>query len=86
VAGEDGPSAAEYGPAQDGQNAETKKKPGKQPGAKGFGRTQKFAVTGERTHRAVTCTACGDRLPGDAPAQASELLMSWILRLSHIVN
>jgi transposase len=70
MAGEDGPSAAECGPAQGGQNAEAKKKPGKQPGAQGFGRTQKFAVTGERTHRATVCTACGDVLPGDAPAQA----------------
>jgi len=70
MVGEDGPSASECESAQGGQNSETKKKPGKQPGAKGFGRTQKFAVTGERTHRAVTCTACGDMLPGDAPAQA----------------
>jgi transposase len=70
MAGEDGPSAAECGPAQGGQNAEAKKKPGRQPGAQGFGRTQKFAVTGERTHRATVCTACGDVLPGDAPAQA----------------
>jgi transposase len=47
-----------------------KKKPGKQPGAQGFGRTQKFAVTGERMHRAGTCTACGEPLPVDAPSQA----------------
>ena len=62
--------APESNPVQDGSPAEPKKKPGKQPGAKGFGRTQKFAVTGERVHRAAACTACGDPLPGDAPAQA----------------
>jgi transposase len=50
--------------------ASPSKKPGKQPGAKDFGRTQKFAVTGERVLRAAVCTACGDVLPGDAPAQA----------------
>ena len=64
------PPAAGCEPAPGGSPTEQKKKPGKQPGAKGFGRTQKFAVTGERTHRAGTCTACGDLLPGDAPAQA----------------
>lgn len=70
MAGEAGPSAAACGPAQGGQPAEPKKKPGKQPGAKGFGRTQKFAVTGEQVHRAAACNACGDVLPGDAPARA----------------
>ena len=64
------PPAAGCEPAQDGSPAEQKKKPGKQPGAKGFGRTQKFAVTGERVHRAAACTACSDPLPGDAPSQA----------------
>ena len=62
--------AAGCEPTQDESPAEQKKKPGKQPGAKGFGRTQKFAVTGERMHRAAACTACGDVLPGNAPAQA----------------
>jgi hypothetical protein len=70
MAGEDGPSASECEPTQGGQNVETKKMPGRQPGAKGFVRTQKFAVTGEQMHRATACTACGDVLPGDAPAQA----------------
>ncbi len=65
------PPAAGCEPAQDGSPAEQKKKkPGKQPGAKGFGRTQKFAATGERVHRAAACTACGGPLPGDAPSQA----------------
>ena len=65
----DGP-ATESEPAQGETPSVPKKKPGKQPGAKGFGRTQKFAVTGEQVHRAGACTACGDPLPGDAPSRA----------------
>jgi transposase len=79
MADEDGPSASECEPTQGGRNVEAKKMPGKQPGAKGFGRTQKFAVTGERTHRAKVCTACGDVLPGDAPARAAD----GVARLRH---
>ncbi len=70
VSSETGQSAAGGEPAQGKSPAEPKKKPGKQPGAKGFGRTQKFAVTGEQAHRAAACTACSDPLPGDAPSQA----------------
>ena len=70
TAQEAGQSADGREPAQGEQPAEPKKKPGKQPGAKGFGRTQKFAATGERMHRAVACTACGDPLAPDAASQA----------------
>jgi hypothetical protein len=70
VSSESGPSAAGGEPAQSKPPAGPKNKPGKQPGAKGFGRTQKFAVTGEQVHRAAACTACGDVLPVDSPAQA----------------
>jgi hypothetical protein len=63
-------SSAGCEPAQGELPPVPKKKPGKQPGAQGFGRTQKFAVTGEQTHRAGACTACDDPLPGDAPSQA----------------
>lgn len=65
-----GESSARCEPAQGELPPVPKKKPGKQPGAQGFGRTQKFAVTGEQTHRAGVCTACGDPLPVDAPSQA----------------
>lgn len=65
-----GESSAGCEPARGELPAVPKKKPGKQPGAKGFGRTQKFAVTGGQTHRAGVCTACGDPLPVDAPSQA----------------
>ena len=64
-------------PTQYESPAEQKKKPGKQPGAKGFGRTQKFAVTGGRVHRAEACTACGDMLPGNAPAQGHPVRTYW---------
>jgi len=63
-------SAPACEPARGGPPSGLKKKPGKQAGAQGFGRTQKFAVTGEQTHWVVACTACGDPLPGDAPSQA----------------
>ena len=65
-----GESAPRCEPARGEPPSGLKKKPGKQAGAQGFGRTQKFAVTGEQVHRAAACTACGDPLPVDAPSQA----------------
>jgi len=47
-----------------------KRNPGKQVGAPGHGRTQKFIITGNKIHRAGYCAACGDGLPDDAPSQA----------------
>jgi transposase len=41
-------------------------KAGKQKGAKGFGRTQKLAVTGEVIHRAQECAACERQLGEEA--------------------
>lgn len=49
---------------------ETKRKPGKQPGTKGFGRTQKLAVTEEERHRPGCCAGCGNALGSDVPFQA----------------
>lgn len=63
-------SAVEPEPTQAGPPSGPKKKPGRQPGAPGHGRTQKFAITGSHTHRAEHCAACGDPLPDDAPSQA----------------
>ena len=37
-------------------------KPGKQVGAKGFGRTVKQPVTGEVVHKADQCAGCGQEL------------------------
>ena len=42
------------------------RKPGKQKGAKGCGRTQKLAVSGEVIHRAKECAACGRQLGEEA--------------------
>jgi transposase len=63
-------SAVERKPAGDEPSSGPKKMPGKQPGAQGYGRTQKFAITDSWQHRATTCAACGVPLPGDAPSQA----------------
>jgi hypothetical protein len=43
------------------------RKPGKQPGAPGHGRTQHVPVTGETVHRAEQCSACGQVLDEHAP-------------------
>lgn len=44
-----------------------KGKPGKQPGAKGFGRTQKLVVTHEVIHRPESCRGCGCDLGTNLP-------------------
>lgn len=49
---------------------ETKRNPGKQPGAQGFGRTQILPLTGTEHHRATHCSGCGRELPDDAPTRA----------------
>lgn len=46
------------------------KKPGKQKGAQGFGRTQKLAITNEVIHRAGCCAACGASLDNNAHFKA----------------
>lgn len=47
-----------------------KRKPGKQLGAKGFGRTQKLTVFSEVRHRPECCTGCGNGLGLDLPFEA----------------
>lgn len=44
-----------------------KRKSGKQPGAKGFGRTAELPITGEKIHKAEECAGCGKVLAEDAP-------------------
>jgi len=44
-----------------------KRKPGKQIGAQGFGRTDKLPVTGEVVHKADNCAGCGKEFRTDAP-------------------
>ena len=41
---------------------EKKLKPGKQPGAKGFGRMQKLPITQEIIHKPPSCSGCGEEL------------------------
>ncbi|MBK5938199.1 IS66 family transposase [Halochromatium roseum] len=47
-----------------------KRKPGKQPGAPGFGRTQVFKAHETIAHRAETCAVCAAALGADAPSVA----------------
>jgi hypothetical protein len=47
-----------------------KRKPGKQSGAPGFGRTQVFKAHETIPHRPQTCEACAEALPADAPGVA----------------
>lgn len=48
----------------------SKRKPGKQPGAKGVGRRVEIAVTGEQIHTAYECTACGEPFAAEVVFQA----------------
>ena len=45
---------------------ETQRKPGKQPGAAGYGRTQKLAITAEEHHFPRVCARCESSLNEDA--------------------
>jgi len=46
------------------------RRPGRRVGACGHGREQKLVPTRTQEHRALSCAACGQTLPSDAPAQA----------------
>jgi len=46
------------------------KRPGRQPGSAGHGRTQKLALTAHCAHRPESCAACGEALAWDAESQA----------------
>lgn len=48
-----------------------KRKPGKQPGAKGSGRRLEMPVTGEVVHKATKCSGCGESFAEEAPFQAT---------------
>ena len=53
------------------QPGENKRKPGKQPGAKGVGREVSLAVTGEIIHKATNCACCGEDFAETEPFQAT---------------
>ena len=44
-----------------------KRKSGRQPGARGFGRTEELPITGEEIHKAENCAGCNQVLGEDAP-------------------
>jgi len=50
---------------------ELKRKPGKQPGAPGFGRTQKFTDVQEETHKPELCRGCNKVFPPGASFTAT---------------
>ena len=49
------------------QSSNPRRKPGKQVGAPGFGRSQRMTVHRIEEHRPVSCSACDQPLPGDTP-------------------
>lgn len=53
------------------QPGENKRKPGKQPGAKGIGREVQLALTGESIHKATVCAGCGENFAESVTFQAS---------------
>ncbi len=53
-------------PPSESKAQDPPRKPGKQSGAKGFGRTQKLTVTSTIYHRACECKSCGTQLGDDA--------------------
>ena len=58
-------------PKKNHPSSDQRRKPGKQKGAEGFGRTQKLPVTDEVIHRATACNACGRELLEEAKFVAS---------------
>lgn len=48
-----------------------KRKPGKQKGAKGFGRTQKLVITDTQLHKPLCCKGCDKEFTSDASFQAT---------------
>lgn len=66
---QEGQAAKSEPPADDADSNHrpgSKRKPGKQPGAKGVGRQVEMPVTGEQMHKASECAGCGERLGADA--------------------
>lgn len=66
LASDDEPSKEPKVKAQT-EPSDSRRQPGKQPGAPGQGRTQHVPVTGEVVHRAEHCSACGQVLDEQAP-------------------
>jgi len=60
---------AEADEAESNPQIGSKRKPGKQPGAKGVGRQVEMAVTGEKVHQASECAGCGKGFTEEASFQ-----------------
>jgi len=64
---DDAPAESNTEDTENKPDSQKKRKPGKQVGAKGFGRTVKQPVTGEVVHKAEQCAGCGQEFEEDAP-------------------
>ena len=62
------------------ERGEPKRKPGKQPGTPGVGRSQVLAADDNRTHRPSVCAGCGKHLSETDPAMAYTGFQSVDLR------
>ena len=51
-----------YSPKPEKPKEAEQKKPGRQPGSPGFGRTQQLPITGTTHHHCGCCSACNDDL------------------------
>lgn len=64
-----GSESKKVGESQEGTGE--KRKAGKQPGAKGYGRKLEMAVTGEEVHKAEECRGCGKSFEEEVPFKAT---------------
>ena len=83
--GTEGPAAdttdaAAAGAAATDETAPTRRKPGKQPGAAGVGRTQTFQAHRTEVHRPAVCGCCQQPLALEAPAVAYTAFQSLDLQ------
>ena len=60
-----GPSGQDSTDNGDSSDTTVRRKPGRQPGAPGFGRTQKLTITDWEAHRPSTCALCARALDPD---------------------
>lgn len=73
-------SAAGAPGADGGAQTQPKRKPGKQPGAPGVGRTQVFKAHVPEIHRPAVCAVCGQALADDAPSAVYTAFQSLDLK------
>jgi hypothetical protein len=60
-------SEPQSGADQSDNQPKSKRKPGKQPGAKGVGRQVELPLTGTEIHKASECAGCGERFADEVP-------------------